>query len=127
MMEFTFEKSPFELALEALQPGGVMTALRFLSLTEDMDEESVEDAFAQLEEGYITLDISDLPANTGSGKMALRLRQEQQIVKQGNLLAGLLVQHLGEGAAFLASAGVCAAAPVVFALKTAGRADDLGC
>lgn len=45
----------------------------------------------------------------------------------GNLLAGLLAQRLGEGAAFIASAGVCAAAPVVFALKTAGRADDLGC
>ena len=89
MMEFTFEKSPFELALEALQPGDAITALRFLSLTEDMDEESVEDAFVQLEEGHITLDISDLPANIGSGKMALRLRQEQQIVKQGNLLAGL--------------------------------------
>ena len=89
MMEFTFEESPFELALEALQPGTAMTALRFLSLTEDMDDEELETVFAQLEQARVTLDISDLPAGSGSGKMALRLRQEQQLAEQGKLLTGL--------------------------------------
>ena len=60
MMEFTCEESPWELALDAMKPHGTMTALRFLTLTEDMDEDGVEDAFAQLEERHVTLDLSDL-------------------------------------------------------------------
>ena len=89
MMEFTFEESPFELALDALQPGGVMTALRFLSLTEDMEEEELDAAFAQLEERRITLDISELSVSFGKGKLAQRLRQERQLVEHGELLTGL--------------------------------------
>lgn len=89
MMEFTFEESPWELALDAMKPHGTMTALRFLSLTEDMDEDGVEEAFAQLEERHVALDLSDLPVSTGSGRMAVRLRQEQQLVRQGSLMAEL--------------------------------------
>ena len=89
MMEFTFDESPFELALNALQPGMNMSAMRFLSLTETEDEEGVEEALLALEQRHIALDISDLPQNPGSGKMAVRLRQEQKLVKQGSLLTGL--------------------------------------
>ena len=89
MMEFVFESSPWETALDTLQPGDIMTALRFLSLTEQMDEDELETAFADLEARKITLDLSDLPASLGSGQMAVRLRQEQQLVRQDNLLSGL--------------------------------------
>lgn len=89
MMEFIFEETQWQKTLDAWCPGKHMTALHFLSLTQDMDDDGVEDAFVDLEEQGITLDLSDLPANLGSGKMALRLRQEQQLVRQKNLVAGL--------------------------------------
>ena len=89
MMEFTFEQTAWEKELEQLQPGEVMTALRFLTLTEDMDEEELEEAFAQLEQQQIALSLNDLPAGSDSGKTAVRLRQEQQLVEQGKLLSGL--------------------------------------
>ena len=89
MMEFVFEETLWQKTLDAWCPGEHMTALRFLSLTEDMDDDEVEEAFAELEEKQIALDLSDLPANLGSGKMALRLRQEQQLVRQKNLVSGL--------------------------------------
>jgi len=89
MMEFTFEESSFELALDAQQPGSTMSAIRFLTVTEDMDEDELEDAFAQLEEKRVALDIDDLPVSIGKGKLTVRLRQEQQLVEQNKLLTGL--------------------------------------
>ena len=40
MMEFTFEQSPWEQALEALQPGAEMNILTLLSLLEEEDEDA---------------------------------------------------------------------------------------
>ena len=89
MMEFTFEQSPWELTLDAMHPGDSLSALRCLALLEDMSLEDGENALLDLEERKITLDISDLPLNTGSGETALRLQQEQKLVKAGQLLTGL--------------------------------------
>ena len=89
MTEFVFEESMWEQALSELRPEEPMTAMRFLSLTEEMDEAEAEEALLELEQRHITLDLSDLPAMAEGGAAALRLRQEQQLVKQGNLLTGL--------------------------------------
>lgn len=89
MMEFTFEESAWEQALKMLRPGDVLPAARALLLMEEMSDEEAEEALLALEEQGITLDITDLPMDSGSGEAALRLRQEQQMVKSGNLLAGL--------------------------------------
>ena len=89
MMEFTFEESAWEQALKMLRPGDVLPAARALILMEEMSDEEAEEALLTLEEQGITLDITDLPMDSGSGEAALRLRQEQQMVKSGNLLAGL--------------------------------------
>ena len=86
---FTFDCSPWELAWEALLPGGEMTAGHFLALLEGEPEETVEDAFQTLEELKIMLDLSDLPKAPGTGEAALRLRQEEQLAASGDLLAGL--------------------------------------
>ena len=50
MMEITFEQTPWEQALSGMKPGEVMTALRFLTLTEELGEEELEEALLDLEE-----------------------------------------------------------------------------
>ena len=89
MMDFTFEQSPWEVALDQMQPGDTIDAVRFLTLIESEDELGAEEAFQALDEGRIALDISGLPMDAGSGEFALRLRQEKELAQQENLLAGL--------------------------------------
>ena len=89
MMEFTFEESAWEQALKALRPGDVLSAAKALVLMEEMSDDEAEEALLTLEEQGIALDITDLPMDSGSGEAALRLHQEQQMVKSGDLLSGL--------------------------------------
>ena len=88
-MEFTFEQSPWEVAVEQLQTGDSMDAVRFLTLLEPEDEDGFEDALLMLCDRGITLDISQLPMDGGSGALALRLKQEKELVKQADLRTGL--------------------------------------
>jgi len=87
MMDFTFEDSLWEQTLPTLQTS--IDAEKFLALLEDEDESTVEDAFAQLRERNITLDISGLPKVAGVGEAAVRLRREEQLAKNGRLLQDL--------------------------------------
>lgn len=89
MIEFAFEESPWELAMAALRPGDSVSAVRCLTLLEDMSEEEAEEALLMLEDRNITLDISDFPKISDGGEAAVRLRLEQQLVKNGELLNGL--------------------------------------
>ena len=89
MMEFTFERSPWEQALEARQPGAEMNILTLLSLLEAEDEDAALEALDAMEEKGIALSIRDLPNLPTGGNMALRLRQEAQLVESGKLLTGL--------------------------------------
>ena len=89
MMEFTFEAAPWEQALDALQPGDTMNAFTLLSLLEEEDEDSVLDMLDALEQKNVALSISDLPNLPTGGNMALRLREEAQLVESGKLMAGL--------------------------------------
>ena len=86
MMEFTFEASAWDSALSVLKKGDVLSAVRCLALLEDMSEDEAEEALQELEERGITLDVSDLPKDSGSGEAAVRLRQEQQWAENGLLL-----------------------------------------
>ncbi len=89
MMEFTFEPAPWELALEKIEDGGSLSAVRFLTLVEGEEEVEAEEALRTLEQRHILLDISQLPKAPGTGEAAVRLRREEQLVKDGNLLAAL--------------------------------------
>ena len=89
MMEFTFELSPWEQKLDALQAGDTISALDLMALLEEEDEETVLEALDTLEQKGVTLSIRDLPNLPTGGNMALRLRQEAQLVASGNLLTGL--------------------------------------
>lgn len=88
-LEISFEPSPWELALENLRPGGAFSASRLLALMEGEDEESLEAAFARLEELGTALDISDLPRGEESGPAAARLRQEAQMAAKHQIGAEL--------------------------------------
>lgn len=81
-LDFAFEQTPLDSWLEALKPGSTASATEFLALAELEGEDTVEDALLSLEERDILLDTADLPPASG-GQAALRLRQEQQLVKEG--------------------------------------------
>ena len=87
MMEFVFEESPWEQLLK--NTGDSISAAQLLTVLEGEAESVWEDAFAELNESRIRLDISDLPKTMGSGEMAIRLRREVQLVKNGTLLRDL--------------------------------------
>ena len=87
MMDFTFEQKPWEMALENTRD--TISAAQFLTLLEGEDELEWEEAFQKLDAEKIFLDISMLPKNTGIGEAAVRLRREEQLVKQGALLQSL--------------------------------------
>jgi RNA polymerase primary sigma factor len=89
MMEFTFEASPWEKALEALQPGETINILNLLSYLEEEDEDTVLEALDMLEQKSVALSIDELPNLPTGGNMALRLREEAQLVESGRLLTGL--------------------------------------
>ena len=89
MLEFVFEETPWEQALGDLRPGENMSALRLLTLLEEADEEDALEALEALTEKQVILDITDLPELPTGGNLALRLRQEVQLVQSGKLLQGL--------------------------------------
>lgn len=88
-LEFTFEKTPWEATLDTLRPGDSLPALRFLTLLEGESEEALEDAFKDLEERHISLDVAELPKSVSTGAAEVRLRREAELIRQGKLLEGL--------------------------------------
>ena len=89
MMDFTFEQPPWEAFLEQKGSGGTVSAMELLALLSQDEDETIEDAFQNMLDASITLDISDLPRGIATGEAALRLRREEDLVKQGALLQRL--------------------------------------
>ena len=89
MMEFTFELSPWEKALDALQPGDTIKALELMSFLEEADEDTALEVLDELEQKGIALSLEDLPNLPTGGNLALRLREEAQLVASGKLPTGL--------------------------------------
>ena len=87
--DIAFGDSQWEEILSALRVGDTLSAAHMLTALEGENEDILEDAFEHLEDLSVTLDISDLPKTGGSGEMAVRLRREEQLVKQGTLLQSL--------------------------------------
>lgn len=86
---FTFSRADWELLLDAAQPRGTLSAIRFLSALEPEDESAFNDAYDALLKKEITLDISCLPLDYGSGELETQLRREEKLVRGGGLPAGL--------------------------------------
>ena len=66
-----------------------VSAARLLTVTDGLGDEAMEEVFLRLEEENIPVDLSDLPMSGASGEAARRLREEEQLVRSGKLLAGL--------------------------------------
>ena len=82
-LDFSFEDSPWEVYLRTKNTGEKVSAARMLAMLEGEEEQAVEDAFQEMEQKQLVLDISDLPKFAGSGEAAVRLRQEVQLVQKG--------------------------------------------
>lgn len=86
---FEFEQTPWEATLETLRSGDSISAVRFLTLLEGEEEAVLEDAFQDMEDRHITLNITQLPNDYGTGETEKRLRREAMLVKSGKLMENL--------------------------------------
>lgn len=82
-LDFTFEPTAWEAFIRTKQYGDTVTAGNLLALLEGEDEQAVEDALQDLENGCMELNVADLPRNIGAADAAVRLRREQELVKTG--------------------------------------------
>ena len=103
-----------ESVFGALAYGQSLSGAELLTRTDSRSDEELEELFEYLAENAVTIDLSDLPRNLGSGEAARRLREEEQLVRDGKLLTGLeendpLRLYLQE----LASIPVCGDAEVL--------------
>ena len=88
-LEFIFDRPEWEQAFADLQPGDSLSAVRFLTVLEQEEEETVQEAFEMLTQRHIALDINSLPKFGAEGETQMRLQQEEKLVKSGQLLDGL--------------------------------------
>ena len=88
MNEITFELSPWEAWVVDNQ-GGSITAAQLLTMFEGESDESLDEAFLDLEAGCVSIDLSGLPGNMVFGEAARRLREEEQLIRDGKLLTSL--------------------------------------
>ena len=72
-----------------MQPGDTLDALQLLTDLEEEDEDGVLEILDELEQRGVSLDIGNLPNLPAGGNLALRLRQEAQLVASGSLPGGL--------------------------------------
>ena len=86
---FTFDRPDWELLLDTLQSGCSVSAIRLLTALESEEESAVEDAFAAMMEKGIALDISQLPASYGAGELENRLRLEERLAAEENMIPAL--------------------------------------
>ena len=88
-MDYCFEKQPWELEMENLNSGDSIRAVHLLSVLEQEDELTVEEALNALDEREIALDLSDLPPAVLSGEAAMRLKQEAMLSSVEGVTKGL--------------------------------------
>ena len=93
-LEFSFEPTPWERALETLTPGQAMSAAAILTLLEDASDEEVEDSFRDLLDRGISIDLSDLPGTGDGGQAAVRLRRMRPGVPSAGVPRSVLCSPL---------------------------------
>ena len=86
--DMILELSPWEAWVEDHCDGSI-TAAELLTMFETESDEALDEAFLDLEDASVSIDLSGLPRNAASGEAARRLREEEQLVRSGKLLTGL--------------------------------------
>lgn len=89
MIDVTFEPQPWEQALNEKKPRDSISALQLLTLLENEDELTTEEALNCIDQKKIALDVSQLPKAEVSGSTALRLKQEAQLNSAEAVTKGL--------------------------------------
>ena len=87
MSEFIFEQQPWERYIDSLTDRA--DALQLLTLLEEENEDTVQEALQLLSSRGIRLDLSDLPQLRQGGELAKRLQFEKKIAASGDLLGSL--------------------------------------
>lgn len=88
-LEFDFGPEPWDELLQSLKPGDMLDAVHFLAVMESAEEDQLQQTMEELDQRKITLDISSLEKLPASGELAVRLRQEQDLVQRGALMKEL--------------------------------------
>ena len=89
MSEFAFERADWELLVDSLQPGSTVSAIALLTALEKEEEYAVEEALDALANKGVTIDISALPLSYGSGELEKRLRMEENLAMQEQMIPAL--------------------------------------
>lgn len=89
IIDVDFGDSTVERLLSGLTPGQSFTAGQLLTALDAEDEEVIEELFARLQELDICPDIKDLPVYAADPQTTARLRREQTLAKQDDLLQKL--------------------------------------
>lgn len=82
-IDVAFGDSDLEKLLGALNPGTTLKATTLLAAVEGESEEILLETLDHLSYMGVELDISDLPADLGTGETAVRLRREHQLAQNG--------------------------------------------
>lgn len=88
-LDVTFEEQPWEKLLEQLAEGKTITATTLLSCLEGATEEEAEEVLQTLLQRHVQLNIADLPKVPVSDASAQRLRFEETLVRQPDMLSAL--------------------------------------
>ena len=88
-LEMSFDDSPWQKMIDRLNAGDRLSALSFLPMIEDEDEDTIMDAFEQLDDNRVALRIDELPKMPASGESALRLKMEQELAQEDDIKEGL--------------------------------------
>lgn len=89
MSAFVFEETPWDATLHTLRDGGSVSAARLLTDLEGEEAEALSDAFEDLRQRHITLELGTLDAGACGGATAVRLRREAELTRSGRLLQDL--------------------------------------
>ena len=87
-IELAFGKTELARELESLGVNDTLSAAKLLSLTDGVSDDVMEELFDHLHGLFEGYDLSDFPKSM-TGEAARRLREEEQLVKKGELLSGL--------------------------------------
>lgn len=82
-LEFTFEIPSYQSFLDGFREGASVPAFKLITLLEQENDMTVEAVLEDLDSRGLLLDVSDIPKPSGTGEAALRLRQEEELVKTG--------------------------------------------
>ena len=87
-IELAFGKTALARELEGLGVNDTLSAAKLLALTDGVSDDVMEELFDHLHGLFEGFDLSDFPRSM-TGEAARRLREEEQLVRKGDLLSGL--------------------------------------